>query len=117
MNIDVQIVQLEKQSKKLLGLAYIILHYIIMVITQITRRKNADTSETLRKHSDGSDLPYSGPNLTTMLTGVDKPIFLLQKVGYPFTFRARDETQFTSADFETAWNTLLENPDQPFGKL
>jgi hypothetical protein len=57
-----------------------------MVTTQITRRKNADTSGTLRKHSDGSELPYSAPNLTTMLSGVTDPIFVFQKVGYPFTF-------------------------------
>ena len=50
-----------------------------MVQTQITRRKNADTSETLKKHSDGSTLPYSGPNLTTMLSGVTDPLFVIQK--------------------------------------
>ena len=61
-----------------------------MVQTQITRRKNVDTSETLKKHSDGSTLPYSGPNLTTMLSGVTDPIFVIQKVGHPFTFQARE---------------------------
>jgi hypothetical protein len=88
-----------------------------MVTTQITRRKNADTSETLRKHTDGSELPYSAPNLTTMLSGVTDPIFVLHKVGYPFTFQARDEEEFTTTDFDAAFDLLLSNPDQPFGKL
>jgi hypothetical protein len=97
-----------------------------MVTTQITRRKNADTSETLIKHIDGTTLPYSGANLTTMLSGVTNPIFVLQRVDangvpYPFTLQARDETEFTG-DFETVWslllsNLLLSNPVQPFGKL
>jgi hypothetical protein len=68
-----------------------------MVTTQITRRKNSDNSETLRKHSDGSELPYSGPNLITMLSGVTDPIFVLQKVGYPFTFLVRDQSEFTTS--------------------
>ena len=88
-----------------------------MVQIQITRRKNADTSETLKKHSDGSTLPYSGPNLTTMLSGVTDPLFVIQKVGYPFTFQARNQTEFTTANFDTVWNLLLSSPDQPFGKL
>ena len=33
-------------------------------------------------------------------------------LAYPFTFEARDQTEFTS-DFETTWNLLLSNPDQP----
>ena len=52
-----------------------------MVQTQITRIRNFDGSQTLRKHSDGSTLPYSGPNLTTMLSGVTDPIFVLQRIG------------------------------------
>jgi formylmethanofuran dehydrogenase subunit E-like metal-binding protein len=93
-----------------------------MVTTQITRRKNADTSETLIKHIDGTTLPYSGANLTTMLSGVTNPIFALQRIGannnsYPFTLQARNQTEFTTASFDTVWNLLLSNPDQPFGKL
>jgi hypothetical protein len=92
-----------------------------MVTTLITRRKNADTSEALIKHIDGTTLPYSGANLTTMLSGVTNPIFVLQRVdangvSYPFTLQARDETEFTG-DFETVWSLLLSNPVQPFGKL
>jgi hypothetical protein len=55
-----------------------------MVQTQITRRKNADTSEQLIRKSDGLTLAYSAPNLTTILSGVTDPLFVLQKVGYPF---------------------------------
>jgi len=92
-----------------------------MVTTQITRRKNADTSETLIKQIDGTTLPYSGPNLTTMLSGITKPIFVLKKVFsngyvYPFTLRARDLTEFTTANFETVWDLLMTNPDR-FVKL
>ncbi|MGA7542701.1 MAG: hypothetical protein WBW34_06525 [Nitrososphaeraceae archaeon] len=66
------------------------------MVTQITRRKNADTTETLRKHSDGCTLPYSGPNLTTMLSGVTDPVFVLQRMDangnpYPFTLQARNQ--------------------------
>ncbi|MGB7558690.1 MAG: hypothetical protein WBM37_09255 [Nitrososphaeraceae archaeon] len=88
-----------------------------MVVTQITRRKNADTSETLIRKSDGSTLPYSAPNLTTILSGVIDPLFVIQKVGHPFTFQARNQTEFTTANFGTVWDLLLSNPDQPFGKL
>lgn len=92
-----------------------------MVTTQITRRKNADTSETLIKHIDGSTAAYSVPNLTTMLSGVTNPIFVLKRVGtngiaYPFTLQARNQTEFTQT-FDTTWDLLLSNPDQPFGKL
>ena len=67
----------------------------IMTTTQITRRKNADNSETLIKHIDGTTLPYSGPNLTTLLSGITNPIFVLKKIhsngyAYPFTLEARD---------------------------
>ena len=88
-----------------------------MVVTQITRRKNADTSETLIRKSDGSTLPYSAPNLTTILSGVSDPLFVIQKVSHPFTFQARNQTEFTTANFDTVWDLLLSNPDQPFGKL
>ena len=72
--------------------------------------------------SKSTTLPYSIPNLTTMLSGVTDPVFVLQRVDangnpYPFTFRARDQTEFTTADFDTVWNLLLSNPDQPIGKL
>ena len=87
------------------------------MVTQITRKKNADTSEQLIRKSDGLTLAYSGPNLTTMLSGVTDPFFVLQKVGYPFTYQARNQTEFTTANFDTVWNLLLSHPDQPFGKL
>jgi hypothetical protein len=88
--------------------------------TQITRTRNSDGSETLRRHSDGSTLPYSGPNLTTMLSGVTDPVFVLRRIDnagnqYPFTFQARNQTEFTTASFDTVWNLLLGHPDQPFG--
>ena len=93
-----------------------------MVQTQITRIRNQDSSQTLRKHSDGSALPYSGPNLTTMLSGVTDPVFVLKRIdnngnAYPFTYQARNQTEFTTANFDTVWDLLLSNPDQPFGKL
>ena len=89
-----------------------------MATTQITRRRNADGSQTLKKHIDGSTLPYSGPNLTTMLSGVTNPIFVLKRIdnngnAYPFTLQARDQTEF-KADFETTWTLLLSNPDRAF---
>lgn len=93
-----------------------------MVTTQITRvLRKVDDSQILKKHSDGSTLSYSGPNLTTMLSGVTDPIFVLQRIDansnpYPFTLQARDQTEFTG-DFEVVWNLLLSHPDQPFGKL
>ena len=88
-----------------------------MVQTQITRRKNADTIEQLIRKSDGLTLSYSAPNLTTMLGGVTDPLFVIQKIGHPFTFQARNQTEFTTANFDTVWDLLLSNPDQPFGKL
>jgi hypothetical protein len=91
-----------------------------MVQTQITRIRNFDGSQTLRKHSDGSILPYSGPNLTTMLSGVTDPVFVLKRIdnngnAYPFTLEARNQTEFTTADFDTVWNLLLSHPNQTFG--
>jgi hypothetical protein len=57
-----------------------------------------------------------------MLTGVTDPIFVLRRIdnngnAYSFTLQARDQTEFTAANFETVWNLLLSNPAQPFGKL
>ncbi|CAN5377835.1 hypothetical protein BH18THE2_BH18THE2_25180 [soil metagenome] len=89
-----------------------------MVTTQITRvLRKVDDSQILKKHSDGTTLPYSGPNLTTMLSGVTDPIFVLQRVdangnAYPYTLQARDQTEFSTADFETTWDLLLSNPDR-----
>jgi hypothetical protein len=42
-------------------------------------------------------MAYPGPNLITMLSGVDTPIFVLKRIDangnpYPFTFKARDQT-------------------------
>ena len=37
-----------------------------MITTQITRIRNADASETLSKHSDGSTLQYSEANPATL---------------------------------------------------
>jgi hypothetical protein len=86
-----------------------------MVQIQIIRRKNADTSETLIRKSDGTTLPYSGPNLTTILSGVTDPLFVIQKVGYPFTYQARNQTEFTTANFDTVWNLMISAPAQMFG--
>ena len=71
------------------------------MVTQIIRRKNTDASEIPKKHSDGSTLPYSEPNLTTMLSGVTDPIFVLQRistngVAYPFTLQARNQRVYYS---------------------
>jgi hypothetical protein len=89
--------------------------------TQITRIRNFDGSQTLRKHSDGNTLPYSGPNLTTMLSGVTDPVFVLKRIDnngdpYPFTLQARDQTEFTTSNLDTVWDLLLSNPDR-FVKL
>jgi hypothetical protein len=68
-----------------------------MVTTQITKRKNADSPETLKKHSDGLVLPYSKENLTTMLSGLSDPIFVLQRIDannnpYLLTLQARNQS-------------------------
>jgi hypothetical protein len=72
-----------------------------MVQTQITRIRNFDGSQTLRKHSDGSTLPYLGPNLTTIVTGITDPLYVLKRIDdngttegstYPFKYVARDQT-------------------------
>ena len=87
--------------------------------TQITRIRQAGGTEILKKHSDGSTLPYSAGNLTTMLSGVTDPVFVLKRIddsgnAYPFTLQARNQTEFQQT-FDTIWNTLLAHPDQPFG--
>jgi hypothetical protein len=85
-----------------------------MVTTQITRIRNSDGSQTLKKHSDGTTMTYSEPNLTTMLSGVTNPIYVLKRIdnnGNEFTLQARDQTEF-KADFETTWTLLLGNPDR-----
>ena len=46
--------------------------------SQITRIRNKDNSETLKRLSDGLTLAYSGPNLTTMLSGITDPLFVHQ---------------------------------------
>jgi hypothetical protein len=51
-----------------------------------------------------------------MLSGVTDPLFVLQKVGYPFTYQARNQIEFTQT-FDTTFNLLQSSPDQPFGKL
>jgi hypothetical protein len=53
------------------------------------------------KHSDGSTLPNSGPNLATMLSGVTDPVFVLERVDvkgnpYPFTLQARNQRVYYS---------------------
>jgi hypothetical protein len=84
-----------------------------MVQTQITGRKNIDTTEQLIRKSDCLTLAYSWPNLTTMLSGVTDPVFVLQKVGYPFTYQARNQTEFTQT-FDTTFDLLLAHPDRAF---
>ena len=60
-----------------------------------------------------------------MLTGITDPLFVLKRIDnngttegstYPFKYVARDQTEFTTANFDTVWNLLLSNPDRPFGK-
>lgn len=88
-----------------------------MVTTQITRIRNADGSQTLKKHIDGSTLPYSEANLNTMLSGVTNPIYVLKRIdnngnAYPFTHQARDQTEF-KADFETTGNYCCQTQIGP----
>jgi hypothetical protein len=83
--------------------------------------RKVDNSQIIKKHSDGTTLPYSGPNLTTILSGVTNPVFVLQRIDantnpYQFTIQARNQTEFM-ANFETTWSLLMSNPHQPFGKL
>ena len=77
------------------------------------RRYFRDTNQKVRWFNTS----ISAPNLTTILSGVSDPLFVIQKVGHPFTFQARNQTEFTTANFDTVWDLLLSNPDQPFGKL
>ena len=89
--------------------------------TQITRvLRKVDDSQILKKHSDGTTRPYSIPNLTTMLSGVTDPIFVLRRInasGYahPFIFQARDR-QSLQETLKLLGQRCLGNPDQPFGK-
>jgi hypothetical protein len=60
-------------------------------------------------------------NLTTMLSGVTDPVFVLKRIDnngdpYPFTLQARDQTEFTTSNLDTVWDLLLSNPDR-FVKL
>jgi hypothetical protein len=89
--------------------------------TQITRIKNTDGTETLRRHSDGTTMSYSTANVTTLISGQPTPIvFVLKRVDnnypYPFTLQARDQTEFQTANFDTVWDLLMGNPDR-FTKL
>jgi len=95
------------------------------MVTQITRIKRlSDSSEILRKKDTAGvniELPYSAPNLTTMLSGVSDPVYVLSRIdangnAYPFSYQARSQAEFTS-NFDTTWDLLLGNPDQKFGKL
>jgi len=90
--------------------------------SQIARIRNKDGSERLKRRSDGLTLAYSAPNLTTILTGVTDPLFVLKRIDdngttegitYPFKYAARDQTEFTTADFDPVWNLLLSRPDRP----
>ena len=82
--------------------------------TQITRIRQFDDSQILKKHSDGSTLSYSGPNLTTMLSGVTNPIYAPKRIDNPVSVQARDKTDFKTANFDTLWNVLIANPDRHF---
>jgi hypothetical protein len=48
-----------------------------------------------------------------MVTGVTYALKRLDNNGnaYPFTSQARDQAEFTTADFDTAWNKLIANSD------
>jgi hypothetical protein len=88
--------------------------------TQLTRTKNTDGTETLTRHSDGTTMPYSTANVTTLISGQPTPIiFVLKRVDnnypYPFTLQARDQTEFQTASFDTVWNLLIAAPSQRFG--
>jgi hypothetical protein len=67
--------------------------------TQITRIRQFDGSEILKKHSVDSTLPYLGPNLTTVLSGVTDPIFVIKRIdnngnAYLFTLQAKPSAKF-----------------------
>ena len=57
-----------------------------------------------------------------MLTGITDPLFVLKRIDnngttqgatYPFKYVARNQGEFTTANFDTVWNLLLSNPDRP----
>jgi hypothetical protein len=55
-----------------------------------------------------------------MLSGVTDPIFVLKQIdnngnAYPNTLQARDQIEFTTANFEIVLNLLLSSPNQTFG--
>jgi hypothetical protein len=43
---------------------------------QITRVRHSDGSQALKQIIDGTTIPYSGPNLTTMLSGVTNSFYV-----------------------------------------
>ena len=45
---------------------------------KITRVRQSGGSQTLKQSIDGTTIPYSGPNLTTMLSGVTNPSMFLR---------------------------------------
>ena len=90
--------------------------------SQITRIRNKNGSESLKRRSDGLTLAYSAPNLITILTGVTDPLSVLKRIDdngttdgitYPFKYVARDQTEFTTADFDAVWDLLISRPDRP----
>jgi hypothetical protein len=91
--------------------------------SQITRTKHKDGSETLKRRSDGFTLAYSPPNLTAMLVGVTDPLFVFKRIDnngttegstYPYKYAARNQTEFTTANFDAIWDLLQSNPDSVF---
>lgn len=91
-----------------------------MAITQITRTRNSDGSQTLTRLSDGTTLPFSTGNVTTLISGWD-PVYVLKRIdnngnAYPYTFQARSRAEFETANFDTVWDLLMGNPDR-FTKL
>ena len=58
-----------------------------------------------------------------MLTGITEPLFVLKRIDnngttegatYSFKYVARNQTEFTTANFDTVWNLLVSNPDRAF---
>ena len=83
--------------------------------SQITRIRNKDGFETLKRRSDGLTLAYSAPNLTTMLTGITDPLYVLKRIDnngttqgatYPYKYVARNQTEFTTASFDTCVESI-----------
>jgi hypothetical protein len=90
------------------------------MVVQITRIRNANLTETLLRHSDNTTLPYSGANVTAILSGVTDPVFVLKRfepngIAHAFTLQCRDQNEFTTANFENVWNLLIAAPSQRFG--